>query len=167
MFNNESAKKQILVTVTTSDGTVQQGNLIIGQTSDLLRTLNGDGKFLEFESMSGEKRFIAKNALAQIEPSDIPKVKKLIANSDIGKDFDPFKILKVGPDADAKTIHSAYLERVKSYHPDHFSSVDLPKEMAEYAENMVRLVNTAYKTLSPQQSYATCKPAQQDPTISL
>ena len=165
MFNSESASKPVPVSVKLSDGTTQQGNLIIAMTSDLKRTLNGDGKFLEFENMSGEKCFFAKQSLAQITPIDVPKVKKLNPAS-TENNFDPFRILKVGPDADPQTIHSAYIEQARLYHPDHFSSVKLPKEMAQYAENMVRLVNAAYNSLNDKGQVSASESIQQEPMVS-
>jgi len=166
MFNSENATKTIPVSIRLNDGSLQQGNLIIAMTSDLKRTLNGDGKFFEFENMAGEKSFFAKHAVAQVSPTITPKVKKL-DTSTVEKGFDPFRILKVGPDADAQTIHSAYLEQAKLYHPDHFNNVKLPKEMAEYAENMVRLVNAAYNTLNADQERPASEPVRQEPTINL
>jgi len=166
MFNSENATKAIPVSIRLNDGNVQQGNLIIAMTSDLKRTLNGDSSFFEFENMAGEKSFFSKHAVAQVSPIITPKVKKL-DTSTIEKGFDPFRILKVGPDADAQTIHHAYLEQAKLYHPDHFTNIKLPKEMAEYAENMVRLVNAAYNTLNKDHEQPASDPVQPEATINL
>jgi len=150
MFNSENATKNIPVTVKQVDGTMLQGNMVIGLTSDLPRTLNGDVKFLEFEDMSGERCFFAKTALAQITPTDIPKVKKLDSGTDSDEDFNPYRVLKIAPGSDAATVQAAYYKRAKLYHPDRFSAAQLPDEMARYAENMARLINAAFKVLSNQ-----------------
>ena len=147
MFNSENDTKKIPVTVTLTDQSVHMGNMIIAMTSDLLRTLNGDTKFLEFENMSGDYCFFAKHSLSQVTPTDIPKVKKLDAGTDSDEEFNPFRVLKVSPDSDATSIQKAYYKRAKMYHPDRFSGCELPGEMALYADNMSRLINAAFQTL--------------------
>lgn len=159
MFNSENATKNIAATVTLMDGSLQMGNLIIGMTSDLPRTLNGDVKFLEFENMSGEKCFFAKHSISQVTPTDIPKVKQLDAGTDSDQEFNPYRILKISPEADVATIQSAYYARAKQYHPDRFSGCDMPDEMARYADNMSRLINAAFQALDSKAK----QPAGQSP----
>lgn len=154
MFNSENATQNIPVTVTLDTGSVQQGNLIIGLTSDLPRSLNGDNDFFQFENMAGEKSFFAKSSIAQVTPTDIPKVKKLDSGTDSDEDFNPYRILKIAPGSDADTIQAAYYQRAKMYHPDRFSNTQLPNEMARYAENMARLINAAFQTLNVQAASA-------------
>jgi len=148
MFNSENATKDIPVTVVLSTGEVQHGKLIIAITSDLSRTLNGDHKYFEFENLAGDRCFFSAMAIAQITPTDIPKVKKLDAGTDSDESFDPYRVLKVSPDADFEMVKQAYYKQAKNYHPDRFTSTELPAEMARYAENMARLVNAAFQTLN-------------------
>ncbi len=167
MFNSENATKNIPVTVTLMDGSVQMGNIMIGLTSDLQRTLNGDTKFLEFEDMNGNRCFFGRHSIAQVAPTDIPKVKKLNSGTDSDEDFNPFRILKIAPGSDAATIQAAYYARAKLYHPDRFSNAQLPDEMARYAENMSRLVNAAFQTLQSQAKLSATQPEAQNQAVNL
>lgn len=163
MFNSENATKDIPVTVKLVDGSVQLGKVIIGMTSDLPRTLNGEARFLEFEDMSGSRQFLAKHSLAGVTPTDIPKVRKLDTGTDSDGEFNPYRILKIAPGSDADTIQAAYYKRAKMYHPDRFSGTELPEEMASYARNMSRLINAAFQTLKDQSTHAEQQDATQTP----
>ncbi len=138
MFNAENATKDIPVTIVLTTGEVQYGKLIIAMTSDLPRSLNGDSKYFEFENLAGDRCFFSALAISQITPTDIPKVKKLDAGTDSDESFNPYRVLKISPDADLETIKHAYHEQVKKYHPDSFTGAELPAEMARYADNMSR-----------------------------
>jgi len=163
MFNSADATKPIPATIKFSDGRSQYGNIIIAMNSDLPRTLNGDGKFLEFELSNGQKSYICKTSIAEALPSDIPKVKKLAASSDSDKDFNPFQVLKVAPGSPMTEIQRAYHERAKLYHPDRFANTELPVEMAKYAENMSRLINAAFQILNAQAETDAGEPTTQPP----
>ena len=150
MFNSENATKPIPVTVKLGDGSAQQGKMIIAMTSDLPRTLNSESSFVEFEDMTGARCFFAKHALAQVTPTDIPKARKLDPGTDSDEDFNPYRILKIAPGSDPQTVQAAYHKQAKRYHPDRFSSSELPEEMARYADNMCRLINAAFQVLNNQ-----------------
>ena len=150
MFNSADATKPVPAIIKFSDGRSQHGNIIIAMNSDLPRTLNGDGKFLEFELSNGQKSFICKTSIAEALPSDIPKIKKLKATSDSDQEFNPFQVLKVAPGSSMPEIQRAYHDRAKMYHPDRFANTELPAEMAKYAENMSRLINAAFQILNAQ-----------------
>ncbi len=155
MFNSADATKPIPAIIKFNDGRSQYGNIIIAMNSDLPRTLNGEGKFLEFELSNGQKSFICKSAIAEALPSDIPKVKKLAAVSDSDEEFNPFQVLKIAPGSPIQEIQRAYHDRAKMYHPDRFANTELPAEMARYAENMSRLINAAFQILNAQASIET------------
>lgn len=148
MFNSGNATKNVSAVIKLADGSAVSGSIIVAMTSDLPRTLNGDGNFLEFEDLDGNRSFVAKTAISQAIPNDIPKVRKLDAGRDSDEDFNPYRVLKIAPGSDAETIRMAYHERAKQYHPDRFSNTELPPEMAKYADNMCRLLNAAFQMLS-------------------
>ncbi len=150
MFNSADATKPIPAVIKLIDGSSQHGNIIIAMNSDLPRTLNGDGKFLEFELANGQKSYICKTSIAETLPTDIPKVKKLAAVSDSDKEFNPFQVLKVAPGSTIQDIQRAYHDRAKMYHPDRFANTEMPTEMTKYAENMSRLINAAFQILNAQ-----------------
>ncbi|HFC04697.1 MAG TPA: hypothetical protein ENJ55_03235, partial [Rhizobiales bacterium] len=121
------------------------------------RTLNGEGRFIEFETLEGIKSFISKQSISETIPNNIPKKKKLDAGTDSDKDFNPYRILKIAPGSDAQTVKTAYFTRAKLYHPDRFSTIDMPEEMIRYAENMSRLINAAYQSLCAMQDDPVCE----------
>lgn len=150
MFSSENATKTIQAIVKLSDGTVLTGSFVIAMTSDLPRSLNGDGQFIEFEAMDGQRSFIAKSNITLATPSNIPKAKKLDAGIDSDGDFNPYRVLKIKPRSDISDVRTAYHSLAKMYHPDRFSNTELPDEMAKYAENMSRLINAAFQMLENQ-----------------
>ena len=147
MFNSGNDKKSIPVILRLQDGRSMSGNILIAMSSDLPRTLNGEGCFIEFETVNGDRSFIAKMSICEAIPNEIPKVRKLETGTDSDQDFNPYRILKIAPGSDIKTVRDAFVSRARLYHPDRFSTVELPEEMARYAQNMSRLINAAYKTL--------------------
>jgi curved DNA-binding protein CbpA len=44
-------------------------------------------------------------------------------------------------------IKEAYHDKVRAYHPDRITSMDLPDDMTHYANDMLSRFNTAYETL--------------------
>lgn len=167
MFNSGNATKNVSAIVKLADGTAVSGSIIVAMTSDLPRTLNGEGNFLEFEDLDGKRSFIAKNAITQTIPNDIPKVKKLDAGRDSDEEFNPYRVLKIAPGSDADTVRNAYHELAKKYHPDRFSNAELPPEMAKYADNMCRLLNAAFQMLSATAAAPAQPAAQAAPTVNL
>ena len=147
MFDSANATKNIPLILRLSDGRRLVGNLVIGMSSDLPRTLNGEGRFVNFEENDGKKSLVHKDAIVRAIPTDVPKVKKLDAGADSNNEFNPFRVLKISPQSDGEQIRAAYHKMAKIYHPDRFINVDLPVEMTKYAENMSRLVNAAFQVL--------------------
>ena len=147
MFDSANATKKIPLILQLSDGQQHTGNLIIGMTSDLPRTLNGDGRFVEFEGNNGKNSMVLKDAIIRVIPTDVPKVKKLDAGADSNNEFNPFRVLKISPKSSSDEIRAAYHKMAKIYHPDRFINVEMPDEMTKYAQNMSRLVNAAFQVL--------------------
>lgn len=160
MHNTEDETKKISVSVTLSDGSVHSGSFIIGLYSSLARALNNDDKFLEFSGYGDSTRFFAKNSIIQIIQTDVPDLKKLEAGAANDSGFNPYRVLKIAPDADTKMIRDAYFKQAKLYHPDRFSTMPIPGEMAKYAEDMSRLINAAYEILKSQAT--DLQPEKQD-----
>ena len=61
--------------------------------------------------------------------------------------FDAHKVLGVETDADRVDIRQAYLNLAKTYHPDRFARMELPKEVFEYLSAVATRVNLAYSEL--------------------
>jgi hypothetical protein len=68
MFANENATKKILVELSLSDGKTLTGHIVLAVAADLMRTMNGDTKFLEFVELGQPTRYIAKAGILQMLP---------------------------------------------------------------------------------------------------
>ena len=128
MFKSSYRKETVLVELTLADGRKLPGKVIIPQSSDLIRVLNGDSRFIEFESHMGKRSIIARSAIVEICESEMPKVRKLY--SEMGdENVDPYTVLGLAKGASAEEVREAYLALTKLYHPDQYANMDLPKEL--------------------------------------
>ncbi len=143
MFNGGDQKKAVLAELTLSDGRKLKGKLIIPVSSDLMRTLNGDANFVEFETPAGVRSVIARTAIIEVLPIETPKARRLDAEF-ADDSFDPHEILGLTNAASEKQVRTAYVKLTKRYHPDRYISMDLPKEISTYVEAMSRRINAAY-----------------------
>jgi len=130
------------------DGRRVSGRFLIARSKTLLDTLNGAAQFVEFEPYDGEKEVIAKSSIRSLRMISVPKGRnpaKIIAD---GNSFDPHKILGLEKGASRADVRSAYHKLSKTYHPDRYSSAELPDEVVTYLDAMVRRINAAYEILS-------------------
>lgn len=156
MFSRDDHRKKLLVEIVCIDGSVLRGNLVIAATSDLVRTINNDVRFLHFEAIDGETRFVAKDAVAQIVPREVPKAVSLNPRDDVS--LDPYALLGLKPDATLSEARTAYIRMTKRYHPDQFSSVQLPDEVSRYLSSMLARSNSAYTMIRAQLEDGAPKP---------
>ena len=61
--------------------------------------------------------------------------------------FDPYKVLGLAKGADWDAIKSAYHAMTKLYHPDIYSGVALPPEVAAYLDGRAKQINAAFRLL--------------------
>ena len=148
MFNSEERVKHIQVAIKLSDGRKLDGKLIISETSNLLRTLNGDGKFAVFVAHNGDHKLIAKSSIVEANEKQRNPAKSLSSHNDNG--FDPYKILFIPHDADSQLIESQFKKLSRSYHPARYTHAEMPQEIAQYAIEMHKLVEQAYLSLTEQ-----------------
>jgi hypothetical protein len=138
--------------ITLNDGSIHKGKFIFSAARSIYDVLNGETKFLEFETFAGERSLIAKANLASISIVTVPTTGGLRAKLADG-DFDPHVVLGVTRDSSWDDVRSAYLKLSKIYHPDLYSNVALPAEVKDYLAAMARRINAAYKALEePQQA---------------
>ena len=146
MFRNSDRKETVLVELTLADGRKLPGKVFLSQSSDLLRVLNGDSRFIEFESHTGKKSIISRSAIVEICEAEMPKVRKLY--SEMGDEtVDPYVVLGLAKGASAEEVREAYVALTKLYHPDRYSGMDLPKEILNYIDQMSRRINSAYEII--------------------
>lgn len=140
MLKNEDAKQKILVDITRTDGRHLTGHLVLPLASDLVRSLNNGVNFLEFEHLDGTVQMIAKASIQDVASQSIAKAPSLKT----ADTTDPHAVLGIPRTASAAEARTAYLRLTKLYHPDQFTSVQLPDEVARYMSTMFSRSNTAY-----------------------
>lgn len=137
------------VEILVEDGIKVSGRLIVPAGRALFDVLNGQQDFLEFEPFDGERRFIAKSAVKAVKMlagAGVASLGQRVRDLD---GFDPYTILGVVKGSAADEVRTAYLAKARQYHPDRYSTVELPAEVATYLEGMSRRVNAAYEALEP------------------
>lgn len=144
-------QKLIEVRIELTNGEKLGGQVVVSQTGTLASALNGEQGFVKFQPREGEAKFIAKSAICSVEAIDIPKAEQLSRRSlEIGDRFDPFAVLGVDADATKSSARSAYTRLMMQYHPDKFSGVELPREVAGYLAAMSKRINIAYSMIDPE-----------------
>lgn len=133
--------------VTLDDGRQVKGKFLITASRSIFEVLNGDGHFLEFETYDGERSLVARSMLKSIKIVSVPSGTNLKSRVRDGDNFEPHMILGVASDAPWDEIRAAYLKLSKTYHPDRYSTVELPHEVRDYLSAMARRVNAAYAAL--------------------
>jgi hypothetical protein len=141
-----SSKIEIEVSLRMVDGGVVRGTLNPGLVSSLDSVLNKESPFLEFTSKEGQKRYISKNQIASVEPVE-PLKKPKLGKGKEGQFADGYELLGVKQGCSLDEARSAFHTKVKLYHPDKFSGIDLPPEVTSYMNEMFRQLNTAFTEL--------------------
>jgi hypothetical protein len=142
----DKAKVAALLTLTNGERITAQIALLSG--SKIIDTLNRQEPFLEIEPVDGGSRIIARSSIASAILINAPKADEL-QRAQKGVSFDPLTVLGLQPGATAEQIRSAFLQRVKAYHPDKFAGLGLPREVEDYASSMLQRINAAYQALAP------------------
>ena len=129
------------------DGETVKGRLLIAMGRNVFEVLNGPGAFLEFEPYGGERSFIAKASISNVRMINVPRVPNLNQRLRDLDGFDPHAVLGVPASASFDEVKSAWHKLAKIYHPDRYSSAELPQEVRDYLSSMARRVNAAYAAL--------------------
>lgn len=137
--------------ITLMDGSVHKGKFIIAAARSIYEVLNGETKFLEFETYTGDRSLIAKATISAINLTALPATNGLRARINDGDQFDPYLELGVQQSSSFDDIRHAYLKLSKIYHPDLFVSVALPAEVKDYLSAKARRLNAAYRALEAPQ----------------
>jgi hypothetical protein len=140
------------VIITMADGREVSGKLAISAGRSLYEALNGATQFFDFEPYDGERGFIAKSTIASVKSIKVPRAPNLNQKLRDLDGFDPHAILGVTRDCSWDDIRRAYHARAKAYHPDRYSTAELPEDVANYLAAMARRINTAYAVLEQAES---------------
>jgi curved DNA-binding protein CbpA len=68
-----------------------------------------------------------------------------------GGSFDPHGVLGLKPGATHEEAREAYVRLAKTYHPDRYAAIELPREVRDYLAVMARRVNAAHQALEAAQ----------------
>jgi hypothetical protein len=138
-----------VVVVTLRDGEVVKGSLSMWTGHKLADVLNGPEEFLDLQTHEGEAFLLAKGVVAKIKEIETEKAGQLQQKVREVALLDPFAVLGLERGASKDEIKQAYHDLVRTYHPDRFATLSLPKEMHDYASAMLTRINLAYEQLSP------------------
>lgn len=150
MFQNSKTNSvRALVTLTFSDGRSETVSVRLPLSSKLHEALNNSDTFLDVVNGEGQQYFLAKSAIVRVELLEVPKANQLnlLRRASDNGGFDPYQVLGVARAADAESIRQAYHAMIKTYHPDRFAGIDLPREMKDYAAAMIVRLNLAFEQI--------------------
>ncbi|MEQ1670034.1 MAG: hypothetical protein ABL893_04165 [Hyphomicrobium sp.] len=146
-IDNSLQQMTVPAEITLTDGSVHKGKFLITAARSIYEVLNGDTKFLEFESYEGERRLLAKTTLAAINLVAVPSAAGLRGRLADGDQFDPYVELGVSQSAPWEDVRHAYVNLSKVYHPDLYANVVLPGEVKDYLAAKARRLNAAFRAL--------------------
>lgn len=135
------------VELTMTDGELVKGRLMIAQGRNVFEALNGAGAFIEFAPYMSERTYVAKASIVNIKLVNVPKPQNLNQRLHDLDGFDPHGVLGIAQSATIDEVKSAWHRLAKVYHPDCYSSAELPAEVRDYLQAMARRVNAAYAAL--------------------
>lgn len=147
MFQKEAHKNTVTVELTCADGRKLLGKVVVPYGSDLVRVINGGARFIEFEDMDGTIRFVAKDAMIEIVEAKNKKPPKL-HNPLLDETQNAYRVLNVAESASHEEVRAAYARLAKRYHPDQYTTVQLPQEVASYMSRMFEHISMAYQAIT-------------------
>ena len=138
-----------LVALTFTDGRSETVSVRLPLSAKLHEALNNADAFLDVTNAAEKQYFVAKSSIARVELVEVPKASQMnLQRRATDRDrFDPYEVLGVSREASLDDIRQAYHAMVKTYHPDRFTAIDLPREMKDYAAAMVVRINLAYEQI--------------------
>jgi len=145
---NPNDRITALVELVLDGGETVSGRLHFPSTRTLGEEINSGSGYVDFETLAGDRYFLAKQSIHVIKPSQIPRADHLTRGQGRADAFNPWVVLGVAETASKDEIREAYHRQVKQYHPDRFANLALPPEVKDYINAMSRRVNSAYAALN-------------------
>jgi hypothetical protein len=134
------------VVLTLNDGTELKGRIAVSAGRAVADALNSPAQYIEFEEYAGVRTYLAKHSIASIRLINPPRGQSLPRMRDTDG-FDPHQILGLPLGAPFEDVRAAYIAKAKLYHPDRYSSAELPNEVRRYLDDMSRRINAAFEAL--------------------
>jgi len=140
--------QRMSVTVTMNDGELLRGNLRLPLSGRLFDAVNSAEPFFDFEMLDGDRLFLAKHSVRKVEAFELPRTDQLARRTkDAAAVFDPYEVLGIPKAASPNAVRESYLALARTYHPDRFAGIEVPKEVREYVSAMQKRINVAYQQL--------------------
>ncbi len=133
MLGGDNDKTRMLVDLTLSGERRLKGNLLVVPSSTVMRTLNNDSQFLEFEELDGVLHLIAKASICEVVPVVLPKSRGLESKPVDGQNT-PHRALGLEPGASASEVEAAFAALSQTYASANFTASALPEEVLRYLE---------------------------------
>lgn len=137
--------------VTLDDAETMRGKFFAPQGRGVNDLLNGANAFLEFEPYGGERYLLAKSSIKSVKLVNVPGASQLSRRTNDLDTFDPYMILGVKSGAAFSEVKAQYHRLAMTYHPDRYSTADLPDEVRDYLAAMVRRINAAFAAIEASQ----------------
>jgi hypothetical protein len=145
--DNSLQQSSVPVEMVMEDGETLKGRILFSAARSIYDVLNGESKFVDFETYEGRRSLIAKSRLKSLEIVAVTAANNLKNRVRDGDQFDPYAVLGVQVGSTLDEIKVAYHRLAKTYHPDKFTAVELPTEVREYLAVMSRRINAAFMAL--------------------
>ena len=159
-------KLEVAVTMSLAHDEIFSGSVFLDADERLIDLLNDDRAFIPVRRDDGATVIVAKSNIVSI-------VERNVATEANGRDeaqgadhfhaesaeqekseperprrtFDPYKVLRIAPDATIEEIRRAYKARIKAVHPDTLSGLELDDEIQKAAMTAAQRVNFAYNKI--------------------
>ena len=151
--------------VELNDGRRIKGHFVVARSKNLVEVLNSPVQFIEFERFDGEPENIAKAAIKSLRIISAPRGHAPTVSARDSGTFNPHEILGVEKGASRAEVRAAFHKCSMTYHPDRYSSAELPPEVMRYLEAMARRINAAYEVLAEDASRREAFAAQRTTPI--
>ncbi len=135
------------VEISTTDGEIVGGRVMIPLGRTFSDALNGPAAFVEFEPWGGERAFLAKSTIRNVKLINVAKPENLAARARSLDGFDPHAVLGIPASATLAEAKAQWHKLSKIYHPDRFATAELPAEVTAYISAMAQRVNAAYSAI--------------------
>ncbi|MFT3988086.1 J domain-containing protein [Aestuariivirga sp.] len=150
MFSNAENKiSRALIAIMLNDGSTSTVSVKLPLSGKLSEAINNADHFIDVMDSDNRQAFISKHAIRRVDLIDVPKINQLNQQrrTTDKNHFDPYAVLGVERGASPEAIRAAYHQQAKRYHPDRMATLDLPKEMTDYAAAMLVRINLAYEQI--------------------
>jgi hypothetical protein len=160
-------KVEVAVTMSLAHDELFSGAVFLDADERLIDLLNDDRAFIPVRRVDGATVIVAKSNIVSI-------VENVVAADEAGQNsssgsteardgdsdhekpepdrprraaFDPYKVLRITPDATIEEVRRAYKARIKAVHPDTLFGLELDDDIQKAAMTAAQRVNFAYNKI--------------------